>query len=248
MTASLPMYETGCIRPALDRLWSEVKKRYGHGPEDLDRTTDPHVTWSDPNLVLSQTCGLPYRTSLWQKVHLVGTPDYGIAGCPPGYYKSHLIVRKDDRVRKLEHLGGARLARNDVRSQSGWAAVLYHLETEAPDMRLNDEIIETGSHLRSVRAVRDGTADIAGIDAVTWAILARDTSATEGLGVLTSTAPTPGLPFITGPRQDLPALRAALFSALDALNAQDRALLMIRRIVEIPPDAYRAVPSPMRRT
>lgn len=238
------MYETARMRASVDRLWESIREYYGHGPAQLDRTTDPHVTWVDPDLVLSQTCGLPYRSVLFDQVQLLGTPDYGVAGCPPGYYRSHLVVHADDTRDTLDAFEGARLARNDTRSQSGWAAVAAHVMEEVPEFRFSEGILETGSHLNSLRAVRAKTADIAGIDAVTWAILARDSAATEDLKILISTRPTPGLPFITGLRQDVRALRTAVNEAIASLAPEDRELLMVRDLVWIPTEAYRAVPTP----
>lgn len=247
MTASLPMYETAAMTGSLDRFWAEVRTRYGKGPKDLDRGSDPHDTWRDPHLVLSQTCGLPYRTELFDKVQLVATPDYGLPHCPAGYYVSHLIVRRGDARTSLHGFHGARLARNDIRSQSGWAATVTHLEQETAGIRLADDVIHTGSHRNSIRAVAQGAADIASIDAVTWALLHRDTDETKGLRILTSTEPTPGLPLIAGPSQDVKALRVALEDALNALSRDDRDTLMIRGFEDISPATYRAVPTPADR-
>ncbi len=84
MTASLPMYDTPTTRAANDRFWHLIRE----DDTELDRVTDPHVTWMSQHLVLSQTCGLPYRRDLHGRVKLIGTPDYGVRGCPPGYYRS----------------------------------------------------------------------------------------------------------------------------------------------------------------
>lgn len=243
MIASLPMYETATMRGANDRFWAAIRAVLGMGPRFLDRENDPHETWLDPDLLLSQTCGLPYRTSLHAIVQLVGTPDYAVEGCPPGYYKSHLVVRADDPRGTLEDFSGAVLARNDVRSQSGWMAVETHLRTEQSGFSFARRAINTGSHLNSMRAVAARQADIAAVDAVTWALLARDTEDTKDLRVLASTAPTPGLPLITGAHQDAAALLRATRSALTGLSRDDRKCLMLRDIVTIPKATYCAVPN-----
>jgi ABC-type phosphate/phosphonate transport system substrate-binding protein len=121
---------------------------------------------------------------------------------------------------------------------------MTHLRTNNPDLGFAPEVLDTGSHHASLRAVAEGHADIAGIDAVTWTLLLRDTDATHGLRVLTATAPTPGLPFITGPCQDVARIQDALRQAVSALSNSDRETLRLSGLVTIHKDAYLAVPAP----
>ncbi|WP_299829959.1 phosphate/phosphite/phosphonate ABC transporter substrate-binding protein [uncultured Roseobacter sp.] len=244
MTASLPMYDVASTRAANDRLWTDIRARYGAGPLTLDRTTDPHKTWEDPDLVLSQTCGLPYRSELHGRVQLVGTPDYGVRGCPPGYYNSVIVVRKEDPRNDLAEFDGARLARNDVRSQSGWAAVEGHLAENDLGFSFSGNALDTGGHARSAEAVAEGQADLASLDAVSWALIKRETSLAAQLRVLLCTRPTPGLPFITARGRDPGLLFTAVHSAISALSAHDRARLLLKGIVAIPATDYLAEPLP----
>ncbi|WP_298838798.1 PhnD/SsuA/transferrin family substrate-binding protein [uncultured Roseobacter sp.] len=244
MTASLPMYDTAATRAANDRFWDLIRTAYGDGPPKLDRNTDPHATWEDPELVLSQTCGLPFRNGLNEKVSLVGTPDYGVPGCPPGYYCSVLAVRIEDKRTDLRDFSDSMLARNDLRSQSGWAAVEAHLSENNIGFSFSGRTVDTGSHVRSAEAVACGDADIASLDAVTWSLLVRDTDLTDPLRIIAVTRPTPGLPLITAVGRDPGKLRAACQSALAGLTAPDRDCLMIRDIVDIPAAAYLAEPLP----
>ncbi|WP_299676923.1 PhnD/SsuA/transferrin family substrate-binding protein [uncultured Roseobacter sp.] len=244
MIASLPMYDTEGTRAANDRLWALIRQAYGAGPPTLDRQTDPHQMWASPDLVLSQTCGLPYRSQLHDRVTLVGTPDYDVDGCPPGYYRSHVVVRRDDPRPDLAAFRRARLARNDVRSQSGWAAIEGHLSENEYDFSFSGWTLDTGSHAGSVQAVAAGRADIAAIDAVTWALLARDTALTSELRILLSTRPTPGLPLITAKAREAAPLFAAVKAALQDLSAADRAQLLLKDLIPIPPAAYLAEPLP----
>ncbi|WP_299865052.1 PhnD/SsuA/transferrin family substrate-binding protein [uncultured Roseobacter sp.] len=244
MTASLPMYDVASTQAANDRLWTEIRACYGAGPRALDRTTDPHKTWEDPDLVLSQTCGLPYRSALHGRVQLVGTPDYGVRGCPPGYYKSIIVVRKEDPRGDLAAFEGARLARNDVRSQSGWAAIEGHLAENGFGFSFAGNTLDTGGHALSAEAVAEGRADLASLDAVTWTLIKRETSLAPQLRVLLSTRPTPGLPLITARGRDPDPLFTAVHSAISALSARDRARLLLKGIVAIPATDYLAEPLP----
>lgn len=244
MTASLPMYDTAATRAANDRFWQAIRSEYGRGPAALDRTQDPHETWNEAGLVFSQTCGLPYRSGLFRKVQLVGTPDYGVEGCAPGMYCSVLVVRENDERSTIEDFNAARLARNDHRSQSGWAAIRQHLRDRQAGFSFDMNILETGSHAASVRAVAEAKADIAAIDAVTWALLRRDTAETDRLRELERTSPTPGLPFITGLDETPEKLFGAVQRAICDLCDQDRACLMLNDIVKIAHQHYLAVPAP----
>lgn len=245
MTASLPMYDTLSTHGANDRFWGLIRDAYGQGPATLDRDTDPHTTWDDPNLVLSQTCGLPYRSALHGHVTLVGTPDYGVRGCPPGYYKSYVIARADDSRRTLTDFAGATLARNDKRSQSGWAAIEDQLQRSAAGFSFAGRTHDTGGHALSARAVAEGRADIAAIDAVTWTLIKRDTpELASALRLICDTRPTPGLPYITAHGVDPAPLFDAISRAIAALSGRDRARLLIKGIVQIPAEVYLREPLP----
>ena len=244
MIASLPMYDRPETAAANDRLWALIRDRLREGsigaPERLSRgADDPFAHWEAADLVLSQSCGFPYRSRLHGQVTLVGTPDYGVEGCAPGYYCSRIVVRADDPRGALSDFEGARLAFNDPVSQSGWAALAAH----APQLA-RGPLLCTGGHAASARAVAEGQADLAALDAVSWALIARAEPFAAGLRVIASTPPTPGLPLITARGADAAALFEAVAGAIAALSERDRAALLIRGLVRIPAEAYLAVPSP----
>jgi ABC-type phosphate/phosphonate transport system substrate-binding protein len=145
---------------------------------------------------MSQTCGFPYRSRLHGQVLLVGTPDYGVDGCAPGHYRSVFVARADDPRDRIEQFDGAGLAYNEALSQSGWAAPQTHAAQIG--IRLLPAL-ETGAHSQSARAIAEGRADVAALDAVTWRLLQRFDSVTRELRVVGLTDPTPGLPLITAP-------------------------------------------------
>lgn len=110
------------------------------------------------------TCSYPYRVRLHSKVSLVGTPDYGVPGCPPGYYNSVIVIRAGDGRTSLAAFARGRLAYNEALSQSGWSAPHAHMASEGLACQNR---LETGSHQASAKAVHEGRADLAAIDAVT---------------------------------------------------------------------------------
>jgi len=247
MIATLPMYDFGSLQDANDRLWALVRDNLRAegiaAPEGLDRSaTDAWTAWESPDLVLSQTCGYPLRTRLHDKVSLIGTPDYRVIGCPPGYYCSAIMVREDDDRRNLEEFDGALLAYNDALSQSGWAAPVNYAEELGIRFRAGPL---TGGHRASAIAVAEGRADLAALDAVTQRLLQREEpDIMEGLRILAMTPATPGLPLIAAKSAPEYMTYALVAGAIEALTPEDRDILGIHGLVQIEAEAYGEVPNP----
>lgn len=245
MIASLGMYDRPETAAANDRLWAGVRDglraRGMAAPDELTRGEGAYWdAWRSPDLVLSQTCGLPYRARLHDRVTLVASPDHGLPGCPPGHYRSVIVVRADDPRRESD-LQGASLAFNDGLSQSGWAAAC---DFAAGHGLTFQPMPATGSHRSSALMVAEGRADLAAIDAVTFTLLSRWEPKVAGLRVLTETPPRPGLPYISAPGANADSMAAALSDAVAALDAADRDLLCLHGIVRLPAAAYLAIPLP----
>jgi len=242
MIASLPMYDRPETAAANDRLWQGVRARLGEGPGELTRDGNPWDHWQSPDLLLSQTCGLPYRSRLYDRVNLVGTPVCDLPDCPPGHYYSVFVARRDDPRDDPRDFAGAVLAYNEALSQSGWAAPQAWAAERGVGFA---ETLHTGAHANSARAVAEGRADIAALDALSWRLMARTDRFAEGLRVIGRTDPTPALPWITAATRDPAPIRAALAAALAAMSAGDRDTLGISGLVEIAPEAYLAQPLPV---
>lgn len=246
MIAALGMYDFGAAQLANDRYWALIRDHLRQAgiaaPEALTRGEAAYwPAWDSPDLLLSQTCGYPFRARLHDRVTLVGTPDYGVEGCPPGHYNSVFITRMDDPRASLLAYDHARLAYNDGLSQSGWAAPQNH----AARLGLNLlPSLRSGGHQASARAVADGRADIAAVDAVTWAMMQDLDPFAAQLRVIARTDPTPGLPYIAARGTDPAPIFAAIARAIAELAPDDRRLLRLQGIVAIPAAAYLAVPNP----
>lgn len=242
--AGLPMYDWVELRGPTDRYWALIRDglraRGIDAPPELHRG-DQWADWLNPALILSQTCGFPYRTALHGKVTLVGTPDFGLPDAAPGYYYSQLVVRADapgDWTAFLDRT----LAINGYDSQSGWAAPQNHA---APLNRRFDKVLVTGAHVMSATAVAEGLADIAAIDAVSWRLVtAYRPETAKRLRIVARTEATPGLPLITALGRDGLAIAAAVAEAIGALSSADRADLGVIGLTHIPAEAYLAVPTP----
>lgn len=245
MIASLGMYDRAETAAANDRLWAllrdALRARGIAAPETLTRGEAAYwPAWERPDLVFSQTCGFPFRARLHDKVTLVASPDYGLPDCPPGYYNSVFVARDDD-PRSLPDFRTARFAYNEALSQSGWAAPQNH----AAAMGFHfPPSLASGGHRLSARAVAEGRADLAALDALTWAMVQRWDSFAARLREVGRTAPTPALPYIAARGAEAEATHAALVEAVAALSAADRDLLSLRGITRIAPACYLAIPTP----
>lgn len=238
MIASLPMYDRPELSTAHGVFWAGIHKNLADveikSPSKLDQSAQGLAAWLSPNLCFSQTCGRPYKLHLRAAVTLIGTPDYGLAGCPAGHYRSVLIARKDDRRATLSDFNGAVLAYNETMSQSGFAAVLHCCVQDDVDLAAG---LHTGAHLASIAAVQDGRADLAGIDALTWEFFCQFTP-TDSLKIIGYSMPTPTLPYITRVGQDAAAYADAIRAAIHQMPANARAMLRLKSLVQIAPAAY----------
>lgn len=246
MIASLGMYDRAETAAANDRLWGGVRDglraRGIAAPEALTRGEAAFWTaWEAPELVFSQTCGFPYRARLHGQVTLIGSPDYGLPGCAPGHYNSVFVVRATDARDSLTQFQDARFAYSDGFSQSGWAAPQTHAESLGFHFKPS---LRSGGHRLSALAVAEGRADIAAMDALTFAQCQRYDPFMAELRELGRTDPTPALPFIAGPGADAGACFAALSQAVADLAPDGSRSLGLRAVVQIAAAAYLAVPTP----
>lgn len=245
MIASLSMYMRPELADAHDNYWALIKERLIEAgvasPARLSHDVEEFEAWNDPGLVLSQTCGMPYRLWLHETVSLVGAPDYGLEGCPPGYYRSAFIVRGDDERTQVGDFSEAVFAYNETFSQSGYAAPYTHL---VPQGFWFANRLHTGQHLGSALAVADHRADIAALDAVSWRLIREYEPFAADLRVLCWTSPTPGLPYITADQANAEVVFTAVAEAITALDESDRTMLGLKGIVQIPKSDYLAVPNP----
>jgi len=242
MIAALQMYDFPHLRPHTDTLWQGIRAAFGKigydAGDTLNRSIGTAELWHSPNLGFAQTCGLPYVSGLRGMVTLIGTPDYGILPDQPGWYNSVIIARKTDSKAALADFAGAKFAYNGTNSQSGLLAIMFEIQKNFGNAPFFGSCQKSGEHAQSVQAVIEGRADIAAIDAVTWRYLQQSVPKTRQLKVLQSTAPTPGLPYISALRDGSEALTNAVNTAITNLPSTSKTALGLKGFWRSTPEDY----------
>jgi ABC-type phosphate/phosphonate transport system substrate-binding protein len=251
--ASLPMYDLPEARPALAALWAAIAADLrAHGITDVPATLAQEqpagAVWSSPGLLLSQCCGADLVGAWAGRLVPLATPRFRAPGCSGARYASLVVVRQDAPVGALEALRGQIAAINHPASHSGSNALRALIAPLARHGRFFDRVEVSGSHAASLAMVADGAADVAAIDCVSHALLARHRpAALGGTRVLCRSAAAPAPPFVTRAAAGealIERLRAALCRACaePALAALRQALLL-DGVAILPPSAYRRIPA-----
>ncbi|CAB3972769.1 phosphate ABC transporter substrate-binding protein [Burkholderia cenocepacia] len=250
--AALPMYD---VTPRHDALWRALLRdtldafANAGGPAVVTLPDEPfadlHALWRRNDLLLSQTCGYPYRMlGLRDVVRLIATPVFDANGCHGAHYSSVLVVSA--RV----HAGGAttlaacrglRAAFNGSDSHSGMNALRHAVAPHARDGRFFGSVAALGSHLNVLRALASAEADCAAIDCVTLAYV-RDAlpELLQDIRIIGTTASAPGLPFIASralPETQVASLQDALDHAI-AADAERARVLRLKGFERLSPADY----------
>lgn len=239
------MYARPEMAAAHTLYWSLIRKHLTakgiQCPEEINEPDELYTAWQDSNLLLSQTCGMPYRNTLHGKVQIIGTPDFRLAGAPPGYYRSAIVVRREDRDKSLTDFIDSVFAYNSDDSQSGYGSAWLLCKSHGFWFQNK---IATGGHQQSTLAVVNGRADIAAIDGMTWRLIQTYDTHADKLAVIGWTEPTPGLPYITSINNNAAAMYDAISTAIDELPSSTRKQLGIYGLVKINARDYLSVENP----
>ncbi|MEM7683703.1 MAG: PhnD/SsuA/transferrin family substrate-binding protein [Pseudomonadota bacterium] len=204
MIAALQMYDWPEVQPRLDEFWTDLAEDLHDlgidAPASLSRPADLGSAWNAPDLLVGQTCGLPYVSNRCGSARLLARPDFNLQGAHGGTYSSALICRADDNAATLGDFRSRTAAINEIGSQSGCNALADAVldASDADDPPFFAQVTRSGSHRRSADLVVGGTADLAAIDAVAWALYAEvEPEHHARLRVINWTRSMPALPYIT---------------------------------------------------
>jgi len=252
-TASLPMYDLPELRGAHTALWAGIARHLREAgvpevPAALCMERSAGGAWADPDLLLSQCCGADLTGAYAGRLHVVATPRYGAPGCAGGSYRSLVVVAESALVESLEDVRGRVAAINHPQSHSGMNALRALIAPLNRDGRFFSAVEVSGSHSASLAMVASGDANVAAIDCVTHALLARHRpAALAGTRVLCRTAPAPAPPYVTRADTDdtlVLRLRAALRAVCaDPKLSAAREQLLLDGVETLAPSAYRRIPA-----
>ncbi|CAB4767121.1 unannotated protein [freshwater metagenome] len=177
---------------AYDKLWAAVASRCSWLPKKLTRTTNPSNLWLSDIEFVSQTCGWPLVTRLFDKVSVIGAFRQTTPESASHFYRSVVLGRVDGTPFDFQ---GSIAAVNDFESLSGWISLVSAIH--GPQETWRGETKISKSHFESVQMLCRGEADIASIDSVTLAHLRRiDPAAINSLFVICNGPLVPCLPII----------------------------------------------------
>lgn len=224
--ASLAMYPFPHLREATDRLWRAVAAQFPGAPEALEWTVVTPDVWRHPDLLVAQCCGWPLVTVHAERLCVVGAFDYDVPGAHDGTYCSVIVT--NDATATLD----------DLRARPGLVAAINSPDSLSGRVSLEHRlgglgtVLETGAHSESIRALVVGRADIASIDAVTWALIAaHDPDLVAGLRIVGEGPRVGCLPLVMrdSRRAELGSMRAAVAAAVaDPALADALRVLRIR--------------------
>lgn len=226
------MYDFPEVRAATDAWWTGVRAHLwragiGDAPVALLRRDDLLEQWSDPGLVLSQTCGYLLTHHLQGAAQAVATPHYAVPGCSGPRYSSVILARSDHPGRTLGEFRDAIAVYSRVYSHAGYNALRGVIAPLAHGRPFFSRVIGSGSHVDSIAALAGSQADLATVDCIIHEFVRRHRPrALEGTRLLGYTPAAPAAPYIApaGVSADRVArLRHGLHAAL-----QDPSLAQVR--------------------
>ncbi|MFP6731260.1 MAG: PhnD/SsuA/transferrin family substrate-binding protein [Alphaproteobacteria bacterium] len=246
--ASFPMYDFPEVHWALDALWGafarNLKARGVAGvPDKLTHTRPLKELWTNPDLFISQCCGLDVVKHYTRHLVPLATPLTSADGANGPRYRSKIIVHEDSNASSLEDLRGKICTVNGPDSHSGMNALRAMIAPISEGRPFFAEVRESGAHADSITMVAEGQADVAAIDCLTYALLERHRpAAVAGVRVLTHTDFGPGIPYVARTNADpetIELMREAIIEAFedpdlgDALDA-----LFLIGVTVLPKDEY----------
>lgn len=204
------------VQQANERWLSRILERLGLTRRNAEHL-DLRSLWRAPELLLTQTCGYPLMTELRGQVQVIGRPRYELPHSSGGQHCSLLLTRDDDPRTALADFHNSRGVINGHDSNSGMNLLRERLAPLQQGGRFFAEVGISGAHRESLRWLRENRADLAAIDSVTFDYLARFApQEVAGLRIVTRSAPSPTLPYITAPGSS-EHLREAMNLALQDL-------------------------------
>lgn len=177
-------------------------------------------------------CGLPYATLAESPTCpfelLVAPVLHGVRYQHRPIYFSGVIVRRESPYTSFENLSGCAWAYNQRESHSGWNIVYYSLLERGKSLEFFGQLIETGSHQRSIAHVLNGQADATAIDSqVLDVFLAHNSTEAAALRVIDMLGPS-SIPPVVIARSVDQTLKRGIQDALLTMHKDSQAASVLR--------------------
>lgn len=202
--------------------------------------------FSSIQMLIGQTCGYPYISSIHKTHNLVCVPDFNVEGCNEAKYSSWIVTQLSDDRTTLAEFEGATATINNWDSNSGMNVFRQAISKQVfsqseKQTSFFSDVIENGSHLTSIELISCGKADIAAIDAVTWHFaLVEGRVDPDKIQIIGQSVQTAGLPFVMNKLIPLDPeyVRLALNKALDNQPESIRDFIQINRFTKVTDSDY----------
>lgn len=253
---SLPMYDFPEVASATSRLVDALVAAYR--AEGVEASVagvlptahhDLMAYWSGPEMLISQSCGLPFVEDLASITHTVGTFRWSGVSDERGWYRTVIVAGPACGARDMSGMAGARPAVSNTQSLSGWCSLGVAVAAVTDRADYLQPAVLTGSHAGSLAALRSGDADVASIDPGTFQLLARHRpDAVAGIRRIGEGPSVPATPLVVPRSLPVPIerSRSIVAAALNAVALADaRADIGIDSFVVVPDEVYVAAIPPL---
>lgn len=205
---------------------------------------------ADGQVDVAFMCGLPYAIlaeSLTSPLELLAAPVLrGERYQHRPIYFSDVIVRKESPYTSFDDLRGCMWAYNQKESHSGWNVVYYSLLKRGKTLDFFGQLIETGSHLRSIAHILKRQADATAIDSqVLDVFLAHNPTEAAALRTIDMLGPS-SIPPVVIARSVDQALKCKIQEALLFMHKDPRTAHALRtgaieRFVQVHDEDYQDI-------
>ena len=237
--------------PSLQNAWRALFSalaKFLHGcgadPFTLVFRTDDE-TYRDRALLLGHACGYPWLKK-WAATHRpVCVPLFAVDGCEGARYSSWFITSANSTVTDLASARGKSVAVNNADSNSGMNVLRHALAELCDGEKFFAEVLMSGSHQQSIELVASERAQLAAIDAITFAFAMTEQPALQKrIRIIGQSAHTTAPPFIAPlgvSENDYPVITDALNECLRCLDEKHRHTLKLRGFQQVTTTDYDSI-------
>lgn len=200
----------------------------------------------DPRLIFGHTCGYPLMTRFRGALSPFCVPVFDVPGTDGKGYRSYFVAPANSTIESLQQSRGSIVAINGPDSNSGMNVLRHALARLGVQPGFFADVLLSGGHLNSLRAVAENRAQLAAIDCVSLQLIADlHPDLRAAVRVIGDSETTCGLPLVMPTGRYSPdrarSLLAALNRALDELSPAMRRRLHLSAFEAADIEDYRRI-------